>query len=126
MCKLFDDGLEVWEVFLDISMPFDKVWHEGLLLKLPLDSISGSLLKRLCNFLYYCKQRVVLNGQNSSWKNVNAGVSQGSILGPLLHLIGINDLSNVVYSNCKIFTDGTSLFQWLMTSCPAQLPYAMT
>ena len=108
--KSFDDGLEVRGVFLDISKAFDKVWHEGLLLKLSLNGISGNLLKLLRDFLYCRKQRVVLNGQNSSWENVNAGVPQGSILGPLLFLIYINDLSNGVSSNCKLFADDTSLF----------------
>ena len=51
-------------VFLDISKAFHKVWHEGLLLKLSLSSISGNLLNLLRDFLYCRKQRVVLNGQN--------------------------------------------------------------
>ena len=72
--------------------------------------ISGNLLKLLRGFLYCRKQRVVLNGQNSSWENFNAGVPQGSILGPLLFLVYINDLSNGVSSNCKLFADDTSLF----------------
>ena len=97
-------------VFLDISKAFDKVCHEGLLLKLFLNGIFGKLLKLLCDFLYCRKQRVVLNGKNSSWENVNAGVPQGSIFGPLLFLIHINDLSNRVLSNCKLFADDTSLF----------------
>ena len=84
--------------------------HERLLLKLSLNGISGNLLKLLRDFLYCRKQRVVLNGQNSSWENVNAGVPQGSILGPLLFLIYINDLSNGVSSNCKLFAVDTSLF----------------
>ena len=89
---------------------FDKVWHKGLLCKLSLNGISGNLLKLSRDFLYCCKQRVVLNGQNSSWENVNAGVPQGSILGPLLFLIYINDLSNGVSSSYKLFVDDTSLF----------------
>ena len=97
-------------VFLDISKAFDKVWHEGLLLKLSLNGISGNLLKLLRDFLYCRKQRVVLNGQNSSWENVNAGVPQGSILGPLLFLIYINNLSNGVSSDCKLFANNKSFF----------------
>ena len=106
----FDDGFEVRGVFLDISKVFDKVWHEGLLLKLSLNGISGNLLKLLRDFLYCRKQRVVLNGQDSSLENenVNAGVPQGSILA--LFLIYNNDLSNGVSSNCKLFADNTSLF----------------
>ena len=54
--KSFNDGLEVWRVFLDISKAFDKVWHEGLL-----NSSSGNILKHLGAFLYCRKQQVVLN-----------------------------------------------------------------
>ena len=64
----------------------------------------------LRDFLSYRKQRVVLNGQYSSWDNVTAGVPQGSILRPLLFLIYINDLPNDLSSNCKLFADDTSLF----------------
>ena len=56
------------------------------------------------------KQRVVLNGQTSSWKNILAGVPQGSVLGPILFLIYINDLPDGIKSICKIFADDTSLF----------------
>ena len=56
------------------------------------------------------KQRVVLNGQSSSWTNVKAGVPQGSILGLLLFLIYINDLADGLSSNIKLFADDTSLF----------------
>ena len=64
----------------------------------------------LKDFLKSRKQRVVLNGQHSSWRDVNAGVPQGSILGPLLFLVYINDLSNGLKTNPKLFTDDTSLF----------------
>ena len=61
-------------------------------------------------FLKNSKQRVVLNGQHSSWSDVVAGVPQGSILGQLLFLIYINDLSDGLQSNPKLFADDTSLF----------------
>ena len=55
-------------MFLDISKAFDKVWHEGLILELGHNFISGNLLYLLKDFFKYRKQMVVLNGQNSSWK----------------------------------------------------------
>ena len=110
ICQSFDEGFEVTGVFLNVSKAFDKVWHEGLLFKLNQNGISGNLLKLLHDFFSCRKQRVVLNGQYSSWDNVTAGVPQGSILGPLLFLIYINDLPNDLSSNCKLFADDTSLF----------------
>ena len=64
----------------------------------------------LIDFLTNRKQRVVLNGQNSSWADIKAGVPQGSILGPLFFLLYINDLTENLNSNPKLFADDTSLF----------------
>ena len=68
------------------------------------------MLETLIDFLKDRKKRVVLNGQNSSWANIEAGVPQGSILGPLLFLIYINDLPDNQSTNVKLFADDTSLF----------------
>ena len=106
----FDERFDIRSVFIDISKPFDKVWHDGLLFKLKQNGTSGNFFNLLSNFLRNRKQRVVLNGQTSSWADVNAGVPQGSILGPLLFLIYINDLADGLSSNAKLFADGTSLF----------------
>ena len=103
-------SLEVRSVFLDISKAFDKVWHDGLLYKLKSMGFSGELYKLLENYLSNRFQRVLLNGQTSSWKPVLAGVPQGSILGPLLFLVYINDLPDGLKSNAKLFADDTSLF----------------
>ena len=68
------------------------------------------MLTLLTNYLYERYQRVVLNGQTSSWELVKSGVPQGSVLGPLFFLIYINDLPDNLEPNCKIFADDTSLF----------------
>ena len=96
-------------IFLDISKTSDKVWHDDLIFKLQENGISGNLLKVLKHFLTNRKQRVVLNGQSSLWTNVKAGVPLGSILGPLLFLIYINNLADLS-SNTKLLADDTSLF----------------
>ena len=103
-------SLEIRSLFLDISKAFDKVWHEGLLYKLKSMDISGELYNLLESYLSGRFQRVLLNGQSSSWKPVLADVPQGSILGPLLFLVYINDLPNGLKSNAKLFADDTSLF----------------
>ena len=72
--------------------------------------ISGKLYNLLENYLSERSQRVLLNGQTSSWRPVLAGVPQGSILGLLLFLIYINDLPDELKSNAKLFADDTSLF----------------
>ena len=85
---------------------------DGIIFKLKQNGISGNLLNLLSNLLCKRKQRVVLNGQTFSWADVNAGVPQGSVLGPLLFniYIYINDLADGLSSNAKLFADGTSLF----------------
>ena len=65
--KFFDDVYEVRGVFLDISKAFDKVWHNGLIYKLKQNGVSGNLFNLIIDFLDARKQRVVLNGQYSSW-----------------------------------------------------------
>ena len=97
-------------IFLDISKAFDKVLHKGLIYKLRQYGFSGNLLALLTVLLSNRKQRVVLNGQHSSWAYIKAGVLQGSILGPLLFLVYINDLTENLHSNPKLFADDTSLF----------------
>ena len=104
------ESLEVRAVFLDISKAFDKVWHEGLLFKLQQNGISGSLLNLFQNYLNDRKQRVVLNGSFSEFTSIESGVPQGSILGPLLFLIYINDLETNIKSNIKFFADDTMLY----------------
>ena len=95
---------------MDISKTFGKVWHEGLPYKLESIGISGNLLNLFRSFLNDRYQRVVINGQHSDWAPILAGVPQGSILGPLLFLIYINDLPDNLNSLIKLFADDTSLF----------------
>ena len=92
-----------------MSKAFDKVWHKGLIFKLKQNGISGNLLNTLTNFLKLRKQRVVLNGQLSSWSNIETGVPQRSILSPLLFLVYIDDLSDGLTTVTMLFADDNSL-----------------
>ena len=106
----FENFDETRAVFLDISKAFDKVWHEGLIFKLKCNGISGNLLNFFENYLSNRFQCVVLNGKDSDWKMLLSGVAQGSVLGPLLFLMYINDLIDNISSKMWLFADDSSLF----------------
>ena len=109
-CKALDEGKEVRAIFCDISKAFDRVWHKGLLFKLNSVGICGSLLSWFTDYLDSRKQRVVLPGVNSNWSSLKSGVPQGSILGPLLFLLYINDIVENINSSIRLFADDTSLY----------------
>lgn len=109
-CEALDRKKEVRVVFCDISKAFDRVWHKGLIFKLHQMGIRGKLLDWFRDYLSDRIQRVTLNGVHSNWGNIEAGVPQGSVLGPLLFLVYINDISKVVTSNIRLFADDTTLF----------------
>ena len=102
--------LEVRAVFLDMSKAFDKVWHDGLIFKLKQNGVSGNLLKFFESYLCNRKQRVAMNGSYSDYACIESGVPQGSVLGPLLFLVYINDLEKDIISNVKFFADDTMLY----------------
>ena len=110
--EAFEDpkSLDVRAVFLDISKAFDKVWHEGLIFKLRQNGVSGKLLGFFESYLSNRKQRVSLNGSCSEYAVIQSGVPQGSVLGPLLFLVYINDLEKDIKSNVKFFADDTMLY----------------
>ena len=97
-------------VFCDISKAFDRVWHAGLIYKLRASGVSGNLLRWFENYLQNRYQRVVIPGAKSDWNYIRAGVPQGSILGPLLFLLYINDIVKDIGSNIRLFADDTSLY----------------
>ena len=110
IAKAMDEKKIVRFVFCDVSKAFDRVWHEGLIEKLRGIGIGGGLLKWFRSYLSNRKQRVVINGTMSTTLRLHAGVPQGSILGPLLFLIYINDICDVVKTNIRLYADDSILF----------------
>ena len=97
-------------VALDISKAFDRVWHAGLLHKLKSYGVSGQIFGFISSFLSNRRLRVVLDGKSSQGYSVNAGVPQGSIIGPTLFLLNSSDLPDDVICNIAIYTDDTTLY----------------
>ena len=109
-CEALGGGKEVRAVFCDISKAFNRAWHAGLLHKLEAAGVTGEVIAWFKNYLSDRKQRVVLPEVTSDWASIRAGVPQGSILGPLLFLLYINDIVSDIGSNIRLFADDTSLF----------------
>ena len=106
-------GKEVDAIHLDLSKAFDRVQHHMLLNKLEQYGISGSLLQWFRSYLSDRYQRVALDGTLSEWLPVTSGVPQGSILGPLLFLVYINDMPEYVGqgSSIALFADDSKLYR---------------
>ena len=100
-------------ISLDLSKAFDSVPHEGLLTKIHTYGIQGPLLSWLRSSLTNRSQRIVLRGHYSSWISVLSGVPQGTVLGPILFLIYINDISRKITSNTKLFADDLKVYKVL-------------
>ena len=108
--RAFNRSGAIQAVALDISKAFDRVWHAGLFHKLKSYGISGQIFGLISSFLSNRRLRVVLDGKSSQEYPVNAGVPQGSILGPALFLLYINDLPDDFICNIAIYSDDATLY----------------
>ena len=110
IARAFNRSGATQAVALDISKAFNRVWHAGLLHKLKSYGISDPIFGLISSFLSNRRLRVVLDGKSSQEYPVNAGVPQGSILGPKFFLLYINDLSDDVICNIATYADDTTLY----------------
>ena len=108
--QAFDEGRSVDCIYLDFSKAFDNVPHQRLILKLRQAGIRGKVLEWIQAYLNHIRQRVILKNGVPQWLPVTSGVSQGSILGPILFLIYVNDLPDYVSNTAKIFADDTKAY----------------
>lgn len=110
ICQVIDNNQFACMVFCDVSKAFDRVWHKGLIFKLKQLGVDGDVLKWISNYLNKRQQRVVIKSSMSDFRYTNAGVPQGSVLGPLLFLIYVNDIAESLLSLTRLFADDSSLF----------------
>ncbi|CAB4007608.1 Hypothetical predicted protein [Paramuricea clavata] len=104
--------------YLDLAKAFDSVDHSILLQKLKCYGVTGRLLNWFADYLNNRRQRVVMDGATSQWTPVTSGVPQGSILGPMMFVIFINDAPDVINNKAipALFADDTKLYKNILTS----------
>ena len=113
--SMYDEGTAFDAIYLDFRKAFDTVPHGRLIYKLHKYGIRGNISAWIEDFLRDRKQRVIVNRSKSSWLKVSSGVPQGSVLGPVLFLLYINDLPAVISSSCKIFADDTKVYHQVLS-----------
>ena len=104
-----DDGYGLDVIYLDYKKAFDTVPHCRLINKLEAYGIQGKVDRWVEAFLSARAQRLVLNGLKSEWASVLSDVTQGSVLGPLLFILYVNDIPDLVHCNIKMFADDTKI-----------------
>ena len=113
--RSYEDGEQTDVAILDFSKAFDTVPHKRLLQKVEAYGVRGPLHKWTESFLCTRHMKVVIDGESSEEADVTSGVPQGTVLGPILFLIHINDLPKAVSSSVRLFADDCLLYRRIRT-----------
>ena len=108
--QIIEEGGCIVIIYTDFSKAFDSVPHTRLLKKIESYGIKGDILKWIGSFLSNRKQRVKVEGSMSRWIPVTSGIPQGSVLGPILFVLFINDMPSGIKNTCKLFADDAKIF----------------
>ena len=113
-------GYSIDIIYTDFAKAFDPVPHKRLFAKLQSIGVQGQLLRWTEAFLTGRRHRVSLSGELSNWTDVTSGIPQGSVLGPILFVIFLNDMPNVVKNCCKLFADDAKLYRPVLSEADTQ------
>ena len=116
LMRTADEGFRTDAIFLDFRKAFDTVPHAKLLQKLEYYGIDNQIIQWIRSFLTGRSQRVVLDGVFSDEVEVTSGVPQGSVIGPILFLVYINDITDNVKSNVRLFADDTLIYRKIQSA----------
>ena len=121
LAKSLDNKSQVDMIIMDFSKAFDVVPHNRLISKLHRYGLHGTTLTWISGFLKHRTQRVVVSGEKSAWSNVISGVPQGTVLGPLLFLVYINDLPDNLHSSVRLFADDCVIYREIKNDLDSEL-----
>ncbi len=129
LLKVLDDWTESLDkcgqvdvLYMDFMKAFDQVPHKPLINKLYIYGIRSNILEWICVFLFDRTHCVVVNGCFSHWTPVLRGIPQGSVLGPILFVLYINDLPDMLKSECYLFADDTKLYNKISSQADQEQP----
>ena len=113
--EMLENDNEIDIIYMDFKKAFDTVPHHRLLKKIQSYGIAGNIYQWIKSFLTHRKQRVSIKGTFSTWEETTSGIPQGSVLGPLLFVIYINDMPEQINSKIFMFADDTKIFTEIST-----------